>query len=39
MKVSYIEKMIVYGQDVAGGKGGVFTATPGLTEKHTNSGL
>ena len=28
------EKMIVYGEDVGGGKGGVFTATRGLTEKH-----
>ena len=28
------EKVCVYGQDVAGGKGGVFTATKGLTEKH-----
>ena len=27
------EKVIVYGEDVAGGKGGVFTATRGLTEK------
>jgi 2-oxoisovalerate dehydrogenase E1 component len=26
--------MMVYGQDVAGGKGGVFTATRGLTDKH-----
>jgi 2-oxoisovalerate dehydrogenase E1 component len=26
------EKVIVFGQDVAGGKGGVFTATRGLTE-------
>ena len=28
------DKMLVYGQDVAGGKGGVFTATRGLTDKH-----
>ena len=28
------EKMIVYGQDVADGKGGVFTATRGLSSKH-----
>ena len=28
------KKMLLYGQDVAGGKGGVFTATRGLTEKH-----
>ncbi|TVQ10275.1 MAG: tungsten formylmethanofuran dehydrogenase [Balneolaceae bacterium] len=27
------EKVIVFGQDVADGKGGVFTATRGLTEK------
>ena len=27
-------KMMIYGQDVAGGKGGVFTATRGLTDKH-----
>lgn len=26
-------KMLVFGQDVAGGKGGVFTATRGLTDK------
>ena len=29
----YNEKMLVYGQDIAGGKGGVFTATRGLTDK------
>ena len=27
------ELILVYGEDVAGGKGGVFTATRGLTEK------
>ena len=27
------DKVVVYGEDVAGGKGGVFTATRGLTEK------
>ena len=27
-------KMLLYGQDIAGGKGGVFTATRGLTEKY-----
>lgn len=27
-------RVIVYGEDVAGGKGGVFTATRGLTAKH-----
>ena len=26
-------KMLIYGEDVAGGKGGVFTATRGLTDK------
>ena len=26
------DKLIIYGQDVAGGKGGVFTATKGLTQ-------
>ena len=30
----YNNKMLIYGQDVAGGKGGVFTATKGLTDKH-----
>ena len=33
-ELSYNEKMIIYGQDVGGGKGGVFTATRGLAEKH-----
>lgn len=28
------EKCLVFGQDVAKGKGGVFTATRGLTDKH-----
>ena len=28
------EKVLVYGEDVGGGKGGVFTATRGLAEKH-----
>src|SRR5690606_28816467 len=28
------ERVLVYGEDVAGGKGGVFTATRGLTDKH-----
>ncbi len=27
------ERVIVYGEDVAGGKGGVFTATKGLTDR------
>jgi 2-oxoisovalerate dehydrogenase E1 component len=29
-------EMVVYGEDVAGGKGGVFTATAGLTQKFGN---
>jgi 2-oxoisovalerate dehydrogenase E1 component len=29
-------KMLVYGQDVAGRKGGVFTATKGLTERFSD---
>jgi len=33
-ELSYNKKMYVYGQDVAGGKGGVFTATKGLTAKY-----
>ena len=28
------ERVLVYGEDVGGGKGGVFTATRGLTAKH-----
>ncbi|MEM8599178.1 MAG: dehydrogenase E1 component subunit alpha/beta [Bacteroidota bacterium] len=28
------ERVLVYGEDVADGKGGVFTATRGLTKKH-----
>ena len=28
------DRVLVYGEDVGGGKGGVFTATRGLTEKH-----
>jgi 2-oxoisovalerate dehydrogenase E1 component len=28
------ERVIVYGEDVGGGKGGVFTATRGLTARH-----
>ena len=27
------EKMVIYGQDIADPKGGVFTATKGLSEK------
>jgi 2-oxoisovalerate dehydrogenase E1 component len=33
-ELSHNKKMLIYGQDVAGGKGGVFTATKGLTDKH-----
>ena len=33
-ELTHNAKMMVYGQDVAGGKGGVFTATRGLTDKH-----
>ena len=33
-ELEYNDKLCVYGQDVAGGKGGVFTATKGLTDKY-----
>ncbi len=33
-ELSRIPEMVVYGQDVAYGKGGVFSVTQGLTEKH-----
>ena len=33
-ELAHNDKMMIYGQDVAGGKGGVFTATRGLTDKH-----
>ena len=33
-ELAYNDKLMVYGEDVGGGKGGVFTATRGLTEKH-----
>ena len=33
-EMSRDERVLVYGEDVGGGKGGVFTATRGLTEKH-----
>ena len=33
-ELRYNNKLLIYGQDVAGGKGGVFTATRGLTSKH-----
>ncbi|MAX09660.1 MAG: tungsten formylmethanofuran dehydrogenase [Candidatus Marinimicrobia bacterium] len=32
-ELSYNKKMVVYGQDIAGGKGGVFTATRDLTKR------
>ena len=32
-ELSHNKKMVLFGQDIAGGKGGVFTATRGLTEK------
>ena len=32
-ELTYNDKLVIYGQDVAGGKGGVFTATKGLTNK------
>ena len=33
-ELNHNDKLIVYGQDVADGKGGVFTATRGLTDKY-----
>ena len=33
-ELSYNNKTLIYGQDIAGGKGGVFTATKDLTKKH-----
>ena len=35
-ELAYNDKMLIYGEDVAGGKGGVFTATRGLTDKYGN---
>lgn len=32
-EMAYNPKMVIYGEDVAGNKGGVFTATKGLTAK------
>lgn len=32
-ELEYSKKLVVYGEDVAGNKGGVFTATKGLTAK------
>jgi 2-oxoisovalerate dehydrogenase E1 component len=36
-ELSRNREMIIFGQDVAYGKGGVFTVTAGLTEKHSDS--
>ena len=33
-ELRFNDKAVVYGQDVAGGKGGVFTATKALTDQH-----
>ena len=33
-ELSKNDKMIIYGEDVGGGKGGVFTATRGLSKKY-----
>jgi len=33
-ELSHNDKALIYGEDIAGGKGGVFTATRGLTDKH-----
>jgi 2-oxoisovalerate dehydrogenase E1 component len=33
-ELAHNPKMLIYGEDVAGGKGGVFTATRNLTAKH-----
>ncbi len=33
-ELEYNDKMVIYGQDVADGKGGVFTATKGLSTKY-----
>ena len=33
-ELSHNDQMVIYGQDVGGGKGGVFTATRGLTDKY-----
>jgi 2-oxoisovalerate dehydrogenase E1 component len=34
-EIQFNDKVIIYGQDVGGGKGGVFTATRGLTDKFS----
>ena len=36
-ELEFNDKMVIYGQDVAGGKGGVFTATRNLTDKFGRS--
>ncbi len=36
-ELSRNDKMVIYGQDVAGKKGGVFTATRGLSAKYGNN--
>ena len=33
-ELAHNDKALIYGEDIAGGKGGVFTATRGLTDKH-----
>ena len=33
-ELAFNDKAVVYGQDIAGGKGGVFTATKGLTDMY-----
>ena len=33
-ELAFNDKLVLYGQDIAGGKGGVFTATKDLTAKH-----
>ena len=33
-ELTHNPKALIYGEDIAGGKGGVFTATRGLTDKH-----
>ena len=35
-ELQFNKKVLVYGQDVAGDKGGVFTATRGLTKKYSD---
>ena len=35
-ELEYNKKMLIYGQDIADGKGGVFTATKGLSTKFGN---